>query len=237
MARADGQQARQPERALLSWFAPAPTRAAAPGDQRTIRQPAGCCPRSGGARRPRTRHRAPDHHRQASASNRDPQLAAETIERLPWAGHLGLRMYEELVAALDPARLHAAVFPTPQPGRALAIMPPLTPARRMEDGTGPAPQLHRPRGARKRSKRASRTGMNPAGVVCTVPWIWGWTFQRWSGCADAAPPRPGAAAAAGRPLRPTAPGQNLQVLSCPPIALEAAGAERPAAGAGAGLVG
>jgi len=30
-------------------------------------------------------------------------LLPETIDGFPWAGHLGLRMYEELVAALDPA--------------------------------------------------------------------------------------------------------------------------------------
>ena len=138
-------------------------------------------------------------------------ILPESIDGFPWAGHLGLRMYEELVAQLSPGvstllftntrnqseRWHQCLrFACPE----------------MEDALA----LHH--SAIDRSEREAIEAAVKAGeirwVVCTSSWIWGWISNRWNRwCRSGS--RTWHGCWAGRSAhRPAAP---LRCCSCPPM--------------------
>jgi len=172
-----------------------------------------------GARRPRggTRHRAPDHHRKLRrATEIRSLLAARPIDGFPGPAPR-LRLYEER-GQPGPAVLHACCSPNTRNRRALASVPRYA-CPEWEDGLALHLQLHRPRGARSdRSGRQER--MISAGWSVTSSLDLGVDFQPVERVVQIGPPpRTCAAAAAGRPLPPTAPGAPPRCCHAPPNAL------------------
>lgn len=140
-------------------------------------------------------------------------LLPEQIDGFPWAGHLGLRMYEELVAALDPAvstllftntrnqseRWHQCLrYACPEMEGALA--------------------LHH--GSIDRAEReAIEAGVKAGGSVgwcAPARSTWALTFSRWSGWCRSAAPKIWRGCCSGPAAPPIAPAAPPRCCSCPP---------------------
>jgi len=150
-------------------------------------------------------------------------LLPETIDGFPLGpATLGLRMYEELVAALDPASPRCCSRNTRNQARALASSASANACPGWKDGLALHQQLHRPRGARSdRSGRQERD--DPPGVGLGNQFlIWGWNFQPVSGLVQIGSAKNLARLLQrARPSPATAPGAPPRLLFMPTTAWEA----------------
>ena len=142
-------------------------------------------------------------------------LLPETIDGFPWAGHLGLRMYEDLVAAMNPG-ISTLLFTNTrnQSERWFQCLRFACPE--MEGALA----LHH--SAIDRSEREAIEASVKAGTICAgwsapVPWIWGWISNRWNRWFRSAAPRTWRGCCNGPDVRPTCPAAPLRCCSCPPM--------------------
>ena len=143
-------------------------------------------------------------------------ILPDSIDGFPWAGHLGLRMYEELVAAPQSRHQHLAVHQHPQPVRALA---PVSALRLPGDGGALA--LHH--SAIDRSEREAIEASVKAGdirwVVCTSSLDLGVDFQPVEQVVQIGSPKIWRVCCSGRAAQPTFPAAPPRCCSCPPMPL------------------